>query len=65
MLRTHRQIMPSGCYIDELEGQRRELEARRALLEERFKLRLATAQVIAALVKANAGFAVAAYYTRA
>lgn len=31
--------------IDELENQRRELEARRAMLEERFKLRLATAQV--------------------
>eukprot|EP00904_Undaria_pinnatifida_P003561 jgi/Undpi1/13205/HiC_scaffold_8.g02867.m1 len=30
--------------IDELENQRRELEARRAMLEERFKLRLATAQ---------------------
>ncbi|CAM9428487.1 unnamed protein product, partial [Ectocarpus sp. 13 AM-2016] len=30
--------------VDELESQRRELEARRALLEERFKLRLATAQ---------------------
>ncbi|CAM9524498.1 unnamed protein product, partial [Ectocarpus fasciculatus] len=31
-------------YVDELESQRRELEARRAMLEERFKLRLATAQ---------------------
>lgn len=31
--------------VDELENQRRELEARRAMLEERFKLRLATAQV--------------------
>ncbi|CAN0467173.1 unnamed protein product, partial [Ectocarpus sp. 12 AP-2014] len=30
--------------VDELESQRRELEARRAMLEERFKLRLATAQ---------------------
>ncbi|CAM9763712.1 unnamed protein product [Laminaria digitata] len=30
--------------VDELENQRRELEARRAMLEERFKLRLATAQ---------------------
>lgn len=37
--------MTSGCYLDELEGQRRELEARRSMLEERFKLRLATAQV--------------------
>lgn len=32
-------------YVDELEDQRRELEARRGMLEERFKLRLATAQV--------------------
>lgn len=36
-----------SCYVDELEGQRRELEARRTMLEERFKLRLATAQVFA------------------
>lgn len=34
----------SSC-VDELENQRKELEARRAMLEERFKLRLATAQV--------------------
>lgn len=33
-------------YVDDLEDQRKELEARRTLLEERFKLRLATAQVI-------------------
>lgn len=37
------------CYVDELEGQRRELEARRAMLEERFKLRLATAQVYSSI----------------
>ena len=37
--------MTSCSYVDELEEQRRELEARRATLEERFKLRLATAQV--------------------
>lgn len=43
--------MTSGCHIDELEDQRRELEARRAMLEERFKLRLATAQVIGARLK--------------
>lgn len=36
--------MMSSC-VDELENQRKELEARRAMLEERFKLRLATAQV--------------------
>lgn len=45
--------MTSGCYIDELESQRRELEARRAMLEERFKLRLATAQVVGARLKYN------------
>lgn len=43
--RVYESTTMSSCYVDELEGQRRELEARRAMLEERFKLRLATAQV--------------------
>lgn len=50
--------MMSGCYIDELEGQRRELEARRTMLEERYKLRLATAQVTAAYYSLDTNFAV-------
>ncbi|CAM9481337.1 unnamed protein product, partial [Hapterophycus canaliculatus] len=37
-------IISHSSSIDDLEGQRRELVARRAMLEERFKLRLATAQ---------------------
>lgn len=32
-------------FVDQLEDQRLELEARRLMLEERYKLRLATAQV--------------------
>lgn len=35
-----------SCFVvGELEEQRKELEARRAMLEERYKLRVATAQV--------------------
>lgn len=39
-------LMMTTFVVEELEAQRRELEARRALLEERFKLRIATMQVL-------------------